>query len=107
MHLDYTCCDFSSKTPFESVRMHTIDDRLVKKGTVVAVPSIKAYRGSDDIDPLIPNLSPIWRLAVKFRSRPIYRRELIPVPIPQKAERVPGLFCTVLEKIGETNKQNK
>jgi hypothetical protein len=61
MHIDYTCYDFSSKTPFEAVRMHTIDDGLVKKCRVVPVPFIKVYWGSDDIDPLIPNLNPIWR----------------------------------------------
>jgi hypothetical protein len=59
MHMDYTCYDFSSKTPFEAVRMRAIDDGLVKKSTVVPVPSIMAYWGSDDIDPLVPNLSPI------------------------------------------------
>ena len=61
--MDYTCYDFSSETHFEVVGTHTIDDGLVKKGTVVPVPVpfIKAYWGSDVIDPLIPYLSPIWR----------------------------------------------
>jgi len=47
----------------------TLDDGLVKEGRVVPVPSIKAYWGSGDIAPLIPNLSPIWRWVVKFRPR--------------------------------------
>ena len=48
---------------------------------------MKAYRGSTGIAPLILNLGTRCRWVVNFTPRPLYSREITPVPIEQEAGR--------------------
>jgi hypothetical protein len=50
-----------------------------KKGKVIPVQAMMAYRGVGGIDPLILSLGASW--SFNFRPQPFYPRERTPVPI--------------------------
>jgi hypothetical protein len=61
---------------------------------IVPVQAMKAGRGNRGVAPPILNLGVRWRCVVNIMPRPLYPREITPVPTEQKAERAPELVET-------------
>jgi hypothetical protein len=55
------------------------------KGKIFPVHTLKTYRGSRLVVPLIFNLSIRWRPVVNFAPQPLYTWERILVPIEEEA----------------------